>query len=284
MSQENHRKLETVIAEIFGRPRVLKRQTQRHLTEHLENAESSLADFLLRAARELEDYEVEILFAPIFTPSFEEQVEVSEPLTRHRPSRQEIDRIVEALVATLKSCPIVLPEGETAPLTLHEALVERYVRLLRLDAAPAPEVATLIADALPPAQVPVALALLRRKGFTPQHQDWFARFLLFASDRHPVERESLETLADFVASQGSLRQEDLLENLESLLRATAEASSFAQKGRMYWSADVAEHHQFRGQGIVDRETVERNARDLRILKTLREDLGAFGDVLGAHPG
>ena len=50
---------------------------------------------------------------------------------------------------------------------------------------------------------------------------------------------------------------------------------------MYWSSDVAEHHQFRCQGIVDRAQVEKNMQDVRILESLKVELEAFGDILEA---
>ena len=86
-------------------------------------------------------------------------------------------------------------------------------------------------------------------------------------------------VGDLVPGQTALDRQSLIQSVESLLRATAEAGSFAQKGRMYWSSDVAEHHQFWGQGAVDQEQVEKAAREVRILEVLKQDLEVFEDFL-----
>lgn len=266
------------IAAMLQRPRELKQQTSRHLEEHLDPEGSDVQDFFQRAASELEDYEVEILFAPIFTPSFEEQVEVVEPLASCRPSAQEVAALAGRLIESLKTCSIVLPEGDLASLTLHPVLIDRYVRMLRLENAPVREVVDSIRESLAEDLAPVALALLRQKGFTSNHQEWCARFLEFAAGRHAVDRETLEILAEFLASQISLEGDALLTGMDHLLRAAIETGAFFQKGRMYWSMDVAEHHNYRGAGHVDGEQVEKKMKEVRILEILKADLESFSDL------
>ncbi len=280
IAQNDRERLTAVLEAMLRRPRLLPAQTLRHLEDHLDSTDDNVAAFLRVAASQLEEYELDILLAPAFTPSFEEQVEVATPLRAYRPAAGDIPAIVAELLERVATCPVVLPGNELADLTLHEVLVSRWVALLRLEHAPPTEVASSIEEVLPAELVAVALANVRRKGFTQGHQEWFARFVPFAVDRHAVDRESLDVLADFLASQPSLDQEELQDRLESLLKASVEAGTFAQKGRMYWSSDVAEHHQFRGQGVVDEQDVEKRMREIDVLETLRSDLRAFGDVLG----
>lgn len=275
-------RIREVLLDVLSRPRSLRQQTLRHLEDHVEGGEEDLRRFLATAARELEDYEVEILFAPVFTPTPQEQIEVGEPLARHRPARATVEAIIDELRRTVTTCQIALPGGGTAPLAVHEVLIDRYVTLLRLDAAPELEVVDSLRETLPGELVPLTLALLRRKGITRRHQQWAARFLEFARGRHAIDRELVELLLDFLASRGSLDHADMEQGLDSLLRATMEAGTFAQRGRMYWSSEVAEHHQFRGQGRVDDEQIDRAAREIRILETLRADMEAFADVHGSR--
>ena len=274
------------IARMLQRPRVLKPQTLRHLEQHVDTATASLRDFLATAAQKLEDYELEILFAPVFTPTPEEQMEVVELLAKSPPSAGEVDVVIQKLSREVQSCPIVLPEagsegepqGGTAPLFLHPVLIERFVHLLRLENAPRPHVAEIIQDALPSSGALVALALMRQKGFTPGHQSWLARFLIFISNRHAIDAEMIGVAGGFLASQSSLIHEDLLASLNQLIRATLETGNFAQQGRAYWSTDVAEHHNFRGAGMVDRQSVEKARKELGLLELLKTDLEAYGDL------
>ena len=271
-------KLKNTLATILSRSRPLKPQTQRHLYDHVDGQEANFPDFFARAARELEDYQFEILFAPMFTPGFNEQLEVTECLTNYRPDQGEtVDLIIE-LTATIDSAPVVLPDGSTAPLLLHEVLIERFVKLLCFERTPSQEVTETIIGGLSEESAKLTLTLMRRTGMTPDHQEWLTQFLIFASDRHPLERDVLEALVDFLSSQDKLDHESLSKNLDGLLRATIEAGNFAQQGRRYWSSDVAEHHQFRGQGIVDAKQVEEAKREFRVLELLTEDLKSFAST------
>jgi hypothetical protein len=94
-------------------------------------------------------------------------MEVTETLTQFQPSMDQIQDLVQKLTETLESCPVLLPDenGNTAPLTLHEVLIERYVRLLRLDKAPERELVDSIGDTLKEEQVNDLLTFMRLKNF-----------------------------------------------------------------------------------------------------------------------
>jgi hypothetical protein len=275
--------LKAAIAAQLTRSRELKGQTWRHLAEHLETGEAGLREFLRCAAATLEEYRLEILFAPLFTPDAREQAEVAGPLRFEQPTVSRVAGLVGDLAAGLESCPVLLPGGEVASLTLHEVLIERHVRLLRLERAPRAELVRIVTESLPEDRALVALSHMRRKGFTREHQRWFARFIEFLASRRSVTDGLLEATADFLASQRSLAHIDLAENLASLMRATVAAGAFAQKGRMYWSSDVAEHHQFRGQGAIDAQEVEKRVREVRTLETLSAELESFSAIAPDDP-
>lgn len=272
------RELEDVLNVMLARPRRLPTQTLRHLEQHVDDLQAGLAEFLANAIDTLEDYEYEILFAPVFTPSPEEQLEITEALSRSRIAPGAVGRLAARLAASVTRCPLVLPSGATADLRVGDMLIERFVSLLRLEAAPEKDIVEAVRELMPPDLTVAALASLRRRGMSPRHHEWYTRFLAFAVDRHAFDRDAIELLAEFLAGRSALDSAALLGALDSLLAATRDASSFAQKGRMYWSSDVAEHHQFRGQGAVDGMDVERREREVRALELLRSDLEAFASV------
>ena len=53
-----------------GRP--LKPQTERHLHQALETHGQEIHEFLVGMSERLEDFEIEAIFGPLFTPSLEE--------------------------------------------------------------------------------------------------------------------------------------------------------------------------------------------------------------------
>src|SRR5438045_2798684 len=100
------------------RPQPLKPQTQRQLAHHLAEHSSSMKDFLLCAAKVLEDHELDILFGPIFTPTLDHRAEVADLLFLWRPSEEQIRQLVSDLSKEVSHAVIMLPDGSTAELTL----------------------------------------------------------------------------------------------------------------------------------------------------------------------
>jgi hypothetical protein len=268
--------LKSRLAALLQRPRALKPQTERQLAQHLsEHSSTTVPAFLLCARDVLEDYELDILFGPIFTPSLSERAELSELLFHWRPDAAQLARVVKELSAEAPSATVRLPDGTDAPLPLHEVMVERFVRLMRLDNGPDPATAAALRDALPADLWPLAVALLCERGMTPGHQSFFATFVNHMAARHPVTRERLETAAEFIASQPNLGREVIIPAAEALMRATQGTAAYAASGHTYWSPDVAQHHHYRGQGKVDRERLERRQAELEWVSELVDDLKTF---------
>ena len=268
------------LAALLRRPRALPPQTQRQLAQHLaEHRSSSVASFLMGAADLLEEYELDVLFAPVFTPTLDERAEVADLLFHWRPTAPQLDAIVPKLCAEVGHAVILLPDGTTAKLALHEVMAERFVRLLRLDAAAEATTAAALRDALPAELWPIGVALLCERGMAPAHQKWFAAFVNHVasqrSQHRTVTREMLETVATFIASQPDLNRPALLAAAEALLRASESTAAYTGGGHAYWSPDVAQHHQYRGQGNIDKERLAAQQAQVEHVAALVEDLKTF---------
>lgn len=267
--------LKSRVADLIARPRPLKPQTERQLAEHLAEHTASLRSFLLAAAEVLEDYELDILFGPQFTPTIDELAEVADLLYHWRPSDDELTQLVNELTDDVGTATVLLPDGDEADLTLHEAMVDRYVRLLRLSSAPDAATAASLRDSLPAELWPVAVALACQRGFDSRKQKWFADFVHHQSEQRAIVRGLLETVADFIAKQPSLDRPALIEAADALVRASQETAAFASSGHTYWSADVAQHHHYRGQGNVDKHRLEQRRKELEWATAMAEDLRSF---------
>lgn len=269
--------LKEKVAAVLGRSRLLKPQTERQIPHYLDGHDANLASFMRCAADLLEDYELDILFGPQFTPSFDDRVEVAGLLYHWKPTGGDLEKLVKDLGEEMSHTMVLLPDGTETELALHEVMIERFVRLLRLEYAPDPVTATALRDALPAELWPAAIALASQRGFTSEKQAWLATFVNHMANRHEVCSEMLETVSDFAARQPSLEQPDLLAAAESLLNAVQGTAAFALQGHQYWSPDVAQHHQYRGQGKIDRERIELQQSELTRVRTMTEDLRTFSD-------
>jgi hypothetical protein len=270
-----YEQLKSRVASLLTRPRPIKPQTERQLAHHLAEHSTSLPSFLLCASDALEDYELDILFGPLFTPALDERAELADLLFHWRPSAEQLRQIVHELCAEVSHAVVLLPDGTETKLTLHEVMVERYVRLLRLDNGPDPATAAALRDALAADLWPIGMALLCQRGMTPERQAWFAAFVNHMAQRRAVSRQLLETAADFIASQPKLEPAAVLAAAEALLRATEGTTAFAAGGHTYWSPDVAQHHQYRGQGKIDQERLQNRQAELECVTALLEDLRTF---------
>jgi len=270
-----YNELKAQIADLLKRARPLKSQTERQVAQYLQENTGDAAGFLTRAAEILEEHELEILFAPIFTPTLEEQAAVSDLLSSWRPDAADLTRLISDLCAAKAVAILQLTDGSEVKLPLHEVMISRFVRLLRLDQAPDFKIAGMLQDKLPSEICGVALALMRQRGFTPQRQQWLASFLCHMARRAPVTVSEVVEAAQFISAQSALETPALRKAAEDLVRAAKGSAEYAQVGRMYWSPDVAQHHQFRGEGRVDRALVKQKLQELAALETIAAALESF---------
>lgn len=267
--------LKARIAAVLCRPIPMKPQTERQLAQHLAEHDANTASFLLCASQVLEDYELDIVFGPLFTPTLDQRAELADVLLEGRPTDAQVRQIIGALCDEVSHVTVRLPDGTDAALTTHEVMIERFVRLLRLDGAPEPETARRVHETLSAELAPLGVALLCERGMSPRHQAWFAAFVDHMADRRVLSRELLIAAAEFIAGQRRLEHASVVEEAEALMRATEGTAAQAAGGHAYWSPDVAQHHHYRGQGRVDQELLDRRQGELACMVAIVEDLRTF---------
>ncbi len=216
-------------------------------------------------------------FAPQFTPNLDEQAAVSDVLASWRPAAADLERLTAELCAAKADAVFVLSDSSRVTLPLHEVMISRFVRLLRLDQAPAFELAARLQDALPTELCNIALALMRQRGFTPERNAWLAAFLCHLA-RQPLTRSVVVSAAEFISGQTAFDTPSLLSAAEEQVRAAKGSADFVSAGRIYWSPDVAQHHQYRGEGRVDKALVKQKLEELAALETISAALFSFGAV------
>src|SRR5207248_778932 len=218
--------LKSRLAALLRRPRAMKPQAQRQILQHLSEHSSSMQAFLLCAASVLEDYEIDVTFGPLFTPTLDERAELADLLYHWRPTAEQLQQLVTDLSKEVSHTLVLLDDGSKAELSLHEVMIERFVRLLRLDAGPDPATAAALRDALPAELWTVGVAFLCERGMTGEKQKWCVSLINHMSAQHPISRRLLETTAEFIASQPTLDRQPLLDSAESLVRATEGTKAF----------------------------------------------------------
>lgn len=233
--------------------------------------------FMLQVAELLEEHDIDILFAPQFTPTLDDRAQISELLYHWKPSNHQIAQLVPDLDAAALHAIVQTPDGTDAKLPLHEVMIDRFVRLMHFDRIPDLNVSGVLRDALPTDLWPIGDALLRQRGFTPTRQAWFAGFITHMAAQRSIDRGLLIATAEFVADHINLDVDKLANEARALCKAAERSVAFAQGGHNYWSPDVAQHHHYRGQGQIDKDLVQQRHLEQQWLEAIAADLQSYED-------
>ena len=174
--------LETIAAAL-ERPRAITAQVGKHLADAHGVAREAVGAFLEAELPKLEDYEVDLILAPLFTPTLSDQVAVAELLNTESVSTVQWPDLVQQLVARPTCAPLRTEDGVGHQIPLRDVVVERFVHRLRLDGTIAPDVFRLIGS-LPQASDRALLKAVARRLVweNPNRREILVRYLNAVGD------------------------------------------------------------------------------------------------------
>jgi hypothetical protein len=156
-----------LLAGELERARDLPGQVARHLHDTYGVGRDAVGTYLDEELERLEDYEIDLLLSPVFTPSFQDQVLVAPVLGKEALTAKEIAALSQRLVDRGTSAALRTEDGQTHRVRLREVSVARYVDRLRLDGSIAEELHELILSAVPERDRALVLAVARRAVWIP---------------------------------------------------------------------------------------------------------------------
>lgn len=150
-----------VIAAGLERPRELTTQVVRHLGETYGLNREAVGAFLTTELAGLEDYEVDLILAPLFTPTLADQQPIAAFLGAKSVSASDWPALIQQLLARPTRTEFIAEDGARHHVPLREVTVARYVHRLRLDGTIASDVQVVI-DKIPTAEPGLLPAIARR--------------------------------------------------------------------------------------------------------------------------
>jgi hypothetical protein len=93
----------------------------------------AIGSFLSNELSKLEEYEIDLILSPVFTPKLSDQAVFAEMLGPESVPSSEFGELIHKLTARPTVAQLVTPDNRAHPVTLHEVTIERYVRRLRLE-------------------------------------------------------------------------------------------------------------------------------------------------------
>ena len=80
--------------------------------------------------------------------------------------------VVEDVLAQVPAVTLMMPDRTQPELTLHEVLVERFIKLLGLNRAPDAQATAAMRDTLSVELWPIGIALMCERGFDETKHKW----------------------------------------------------------------------------------------------------------------
>lgn len=258
------------------RPRALLKQVVDHLASHYSVSRDELGAFFTSQLDGLEDYEVDLLFSPLFTPTLADQAVFSELLDQQTLPASEWPTLIRKLTDRPTVAHLTTEDGATHAIKLREVSLERFVTRLNLEVAiPAPLAKSL--HSLPPAEDRALLKALARRivwNKEPRRAVLF-RYLLAATSDDFYRRDDLLTLLKLMETYQPKDAADLLARIPHWQEVMKTELLTAASPKPFFAARVQElHGGGRDQRQPDSSLISGKQRELEFLGRLQAVLNA----------
>ena len=233
--------LETLAAEL-ERPRELAPRVVSNITETYGIDRETVGHFLTDELPKLEDYEIDLILSPVFTPKLADQAVFAELLGAASVPREQWPGLVQQLVARPTRAQLITIDNRTHSVTLREVSIERYVHRLRLEAG-IPESLFKLLDQTPSADRPLLKAVARRAVWeNDSRRDILARYLKTATVRDVYQINDAVALLDLVESYKPPDVANLLARIPHLQQVLQQEINTSYSPKPFFSGRVEQSH------------------------------------------
>jgi hypothetical protein len=265
--------LETLAADL-ERPRELSPRVLNYIGGNYNVEHDAIGTFLIEELPKLEDYELDLILSPVFTPKLSDQAVFAEILGPDRVGREEWPALVQQLIARPTCAQLVTLDGVGHPVTLREVTIERYVHRLRLEAT-IPESVFRLLQQLPVADQPMLKAIARRSVWENSNAVAILEsYLLAAVKRDSYTLGDALALLELMESRKPNSLSDLIEHIPSWLDALRHQIEVAAGPKPFFSQDIERMHgggrDQRGQDDVRLSAKEKEFAFLERLQKVLE--------------
>ena len=233
--------VETLAAEL-ERPRELSPRVLNYIGGNYDVEHDAIGRFLVQELPKLEDYEIDLILSPVFTPKLSDQAVFAEILGRNRVRREEWPALIQQLVARPTCAELVTLDAVRHSVQLREVTIERYVHRLRLEAT-IPESLFGLLERLPAADQPMLKAIARRSVWENSHAAAILEsYLIAAVKRGSYILADAQALLELMESRKPGSLNDLVEHIPVWLDALRHQIEVAAGPKPFFSQDIERMH------------------------------------------
>jgi hypothetical protein len=274
--------LEALVTEL-ERPRELTAQVMNHLAGTYGLTRDRIGTFLTVEMSGLEDYEVDLILSPLFTPGLRDQAVFAELLGQESVPAGQWPGLIQQLAKLPARARLVSADGQTHTVPLREVTLERYVHRLRLDATIPPPLFELIQHLPPAADRPLLMAVARRAVWQNEaRRELLVHYLSATAGREDFRLDDALQLLKLVETYEPTNRQDLLGRIPHWQQVLRQAIHEAAGPRPFFNERVEElHGGGRDQRRQDLARVTAREEELNFLGRLQRVLA--GGIDGCSP-
>ena len=233
--------VETLAAEL-ERPRELSPRVLNYIGGNYSVEHDAIGAFLVEELSKLEDYEIDLILSPAFTPKLADQAVFAQLLGRDQVGREEWPGLIQELVTRATTARLVTLDGVAHPVKLREVTIERYVHRLRLEAKISESVFERI-EKLPVSDQPMLKAIARRSVFENSSAAAILEsYLRAAVNQGLYTLEDAHALLDLMEGRKPASLRDLVEHIPIWEEALRHQIEVAAGPKPFFSQDIERMH------------------------------------------
>jgi hypothetical protein len=269
------------IAEELERPRPLSEQVGRHLSSTYGVGREEMGSFLDNSLAGLEDFEIDLILSPIFTPALSDQAIFAPLLGLRALEAGEINGLIGALVERPTRASLETDDGTRHSIVLREVSIERFVRRLPLDGSLPVALLQQLLEAAPKDDLPTALAVARRAVWNVSRRAILERYVAQAQRQTQWALTDLLHVLRLVETYEPATLEEFRERLPGWTEAVRRDANAALNPRPFFNERVEDLH---GGGRDQRRAADPKAADRQMELISLQRLGKLLAAEEANPG
>lgn len=252
------------------RPRELTPQVLKHLASAHGLEREAVGAFLAESLPALEDYEIDLILSPLFTPTLRDQMIFAELLGANAFPANQWPGLIQQLVARPTIARLGVESGQICNVPLREVTIARFVNRLRLDGTIAEPLFKLIAHLPPEPDRPMLKALARRAIWEREsRRDVLMRYLLASTNAEEFQLSDALELLRLMELYEPVDLTDFLARVPHWQAVLRHEISQASSPKPFFNARVQElHGGGRDQRRQDDSKATGKKRELELLERL----------------
>jgi hypothetical protein len=266
--------IETLVAQL-ERPRELAPKVVTHISNGYSIEREAVGTFLTDELPKLEDYEIDLILSPVFTPRLPDQAIIAEILGRDAVPREQWPALVDQLVARPTSARLVTSDGKVHSTPLRAVSIERYVHRLRLDGTIPESLFQLLDQPSFTADRSMLKAIARRSAWESEgRRKILEQYLSNAARLGEYSLEDATALLTLVESYQPADATNLLVRIPAWLDILRDEINKGSGPKPFFSAQVQASHGGEDNRTPDTSRMSAKQRDLEFLQRLQQILAS----------